>query len=165
MFNPFLIIAFVKGSLPNVVKYFKYIVIVAIAALLTFMAYKVYSAVTEKLAEIQNNKVLVQTQAKQLEDQFKAFQEQEKVIKEMVLQVEQLKESNTQTQEVLQSLYTEQINIKKKVQTKKQAIDTGIRDVDNDTMLTPQEKEVKRSEVLITGMHSTYCELFGTECQ
>jgi viroplasmin and RNaseH domain-containing protein len=129
------------------------------------MAYKVYSAVTEKLAEIQNNKVLVQTQAKQLEDQFKAFQEQEKVIKEMVLQVEQLKESNTQTQEVLQSLYTEQINIKKKVQTKKQVIDTGIREVDNDTMLTPQEKEVKRSEVLITGMHSTYCELFGTECQ
>ena len=165
MFNPFLIIAFVKGSLPNVVKYFKYIVVVAIAALLTFAAYKVYSAVTEKLAEIENNKVLVQTQTKQLEDQLNAFKEQEKVIKEMTAQVEQLKESNTQTQEVLQSLYVEQKEIKKKVQSKKQSIDTGIRDIDNNGMLTAQEKEFKRSEVLITGMHSTYCELFASECE
>lgn len=158
MFSLFSLIApgLLKTGIPGLLKYTRAILIAIVVAILGFLVYKAYSAVTETFKEIEANKQLVIKQADTIKQQADD-------IKNMTEQMKKLQESHDKTVFILQELYKEQTQVKEVVVKRKKKVDESIRIINNEPG-EEQEKKKQRSEVLIDDLNGTYCELFPNNC-
>lgn len=149
-----------KGMLPSITKYAKWIIL---ALAIGFTVYTVASAVkrvtstvSASLKEASDNKALVAVQKQQISEQKQALDQ-------LTKSMEQLQQSHEETLAVIGDLRKEQKKIKDKVDKKKVVIDNKLTDIDT-SELTPEQKYEEKSEVLITELNDTFCELFPQSC-
>lgn len=129
---------FVKGKLPVVLKYAKWIGIVAVVIGVLFTA-----------GSIINNNITNAKKQRELEQ-----------IKQVI---EELKQSHEKTLATVKELKQEQKKIEITVTKKKKTIDNALKQID--TLDIPEaDKDSQKSAVLIKGLNETYCELFKDSC-
>lgn len=151
---------FVKGKLPVVLKYAKWLGIILAACLLV---YGLVSTVNRSIAgfemkvkEASENKMLVVAQQQKIE-------QQKQELEQIKQSIEQLKQSHEKTLATVNQLKQEQKKIEITVTKKKKTIDNALKQID--TLDIPEaDKDSQKSAVLIKGLNETYCELFKDSC-
>lgn len=152
---------FVKGKLPTVLKYAKWIAIVLAGCLLV---YGLVSTVNRSIQSFEmqvkkasEDKILIAAQEKQIE-------QQKQQIEQIKQSLEEMKQSHEQTLVTINELQQERKKIEIAVTKKKKTIDNALKQIDN-LDIPEADKDSQRSEVLIKGLNETYCELFKDSCK
>lgn len=152
---------FVKGKLPVVLKYAKWLGIIAVVIGVLFTAGSIINSNITN-AKKQREQELVQ-KAELIVTQEKKIEEQKRELEQIKQVIEELKQSHEQTLATVKELKQEQKKIEITVTKKKKTIDNALKQID--TLDIPEaDKDSQKSAVLIKGLNETYCELFKDSC-
>jgi predicted RNase H-like nuclease (RuvC/YqgF family) len=127
------------------------------------LGYGVYLAVGLVKNVFSNEEKSLIESREQIAQQQEQIKSQQLIIEEMRKSIEQLKASNELTLSIVKELNSEQKKIEINVKNTKKWIDKSLAQVDS-LDISDQEKEKKRSQVLIKGLNQTYCQLFENSC-
>lgn len=144
-------------QIPQLLKYARHLLVAAVVLAAGFICYKVYNSLAQEHR-------LVQANAKLVIEQRDVINKQAQDISDLKNQVGKLQASHAVTLESLEELRQQKAAIRTVTVTRKKNVDTALVAIAQQST-TEEDKDLQRSDVLISDLNGTYCEFFPMNCK